>query len=336
MEQLLSRTTKRRSLESFYAAPSPTKSVKAESMFNVISSALIFRVVSFFRLKKPSITIVLTDGTPPCRIAVLVGKLAGAPSLLLLHSGMVGLNYECPNFVVDKIAVSGDFARRILEKCGVKEDKLFVTGRPSYDALVRATERFSKDQICHRLGLNPSKKIIIYTTENLPGRENEIMARAINRAVKKFPEAQLLIKVHPSEPGLSLYTSLSKEYGLNALVTREAPIYEVLFICDVIVTGFSATALDGMILDKPVVTVNLTGMEDPIPYAESGAALGVYKEKGLEEAIGRALYSDETKRKLQEARESFVFDQSFKKDGKATERVVELIERMVETSGSAG
>jgi len=329
VENILLMTQRKRSLESFYVK-TPTKVSKKKSLYvyNFISK-FISHLISAVKMDKPHIVVVLTDGPLPCKIAVLVAKFLNIPSLLLLHVGMIGPKYDCPSFLVDKLAVPGEYARDILIKCGVDRKRLVVTGRPAYDALVRAEEQFKKDEICGKLGLDPTRKIIVHTTENLPLRESEAMVRAICKGVREFSDSQFIIKVHPSELALSMYERVIKDIGLNALITRDANIYEVLYICDVMITGFSATALDAMILDRPVITVNLTGLEDPLPYAESGAATGVYEEKDLVPAIKEVLYDEDARKKLREARGKFVHEQSYKKDGKATERVAELMGQMI-------
>ena len=332
VENILLMTQKKRPLESFYVKP-PPKLPKKKSLYvyNLISK-FISHLINAVKMEKLDIVIVLTDGPLPCKIAVLVARFVNIPSLLLLHVGMVGPKYDCPSFLVDKLAVMGEYARDILIKCGVDKTKLVVTGRPTYDALVRAEEHFEKDEICRKLGLDPTRRIIVYTTENLPPSESEGMVYAICKAVKEFSDSQFIIKVHPSELTLSIYERVIKDIGVDALITRDANIYEVLYVCDVMITGFSATALDAMILDKPVITVNFTGLEDPVPYAESGVAIGVYEERGLVRAIKRGLYEEDARKNLREAREKFVYEQSYKKDGKATERVVELIEQMIQNA----
>jgi len=330
VEEFLSKTTKKRPLEYFYVKPLPRRPKKLNwYVYNFIAK-FIFVLMNAFRMKKPNIIVVLTDSSPPCKIAVLVGKFASIPSLLLLHVGMIGRTYECPSFLVDKIVVTGDFARDVLIRCGVDKNRLVVTGRPSYDALLRAEEHFKKDEICRKLGLDSTKRILVYTTENLPPRESEAVVYAICKAVKEFSGLQFVIKVQLSELSLSMYERIIRDVGVDALINRDANIYEVLYVGDIVLTGFSATALDAMILDKPVVTVNFTGLEDPVPYAESGAAIGVYEERDLVEALKRGLCDEEARERLREARRRFVYEHSYKRDGKATERVVELIEEMVE------
>jgi len=330
VETLLLKTTKKRSLKSFYVKTPPRRPKKINwYVYNSIAK-FISVLMSVFRIKKPDIILVLTDGPLPCKIAVLTGRFARIPSLLLLHVGMIGRNYECPRFLVDKIAVTGEFAKDILIECGVDENRLVVTGRPTYDLLVRAEEHFKKDEICRSLVLDPTKRIIAYTTENLPQNESESMVYAICKAVKEFSGLQFVVKVHPSELDLSMYQRVTRNIGVDALITRDANIYEVLYVSDLVITGFSATALDAMILDKPVITVNFTGLKDPLPFAESGAALGVYEEKDLVPAVKIGLYDKDAGEKLREAREKFVHEHSYRKDGQSTERVIKLIEQMAD------
>ena len=317
-------------MESFYAEAPPKSAKKTRWHVYNLTARLILFLLNVFRLKKPNIIIVLTDSSPPCTIAVLAGRFAKIPSLLLLHVGMIGRTYECPEFLVDKIAVAGEFAKDMLIKCGVDKNRLVVTGRHTYDALVRAEEHFDKNEICRTLGLDPTRRAIVYTTENLPTSESEAMVYAVCKAVKEFSGLQFVIKVHPSELDLSMYQRVTRDIGVDALITRDANIYEVLYVSDIVITGFSATALDAMMLDKPVITVNFTGLEDPLPFAETSAAIGVYEEMDLIAAIKRGLYDEDAREKLREAREKFVYEHSYKRDGKAAERVFKLIEQMVQ------
>lgn len=330
VESLLRRAIRRRSFESFYVNAPPIRQKRINwYVYNFIAK-LVFVLMRLSKVEKPNIILVLTDSTPPSKIAVLVGRIAHVPSLLLHYVGMIGRYYACPSFLVDKIVVTGKFARDMLIRCGIDETKLVVTGRPTYDSLVRRKKYFEKEKICNKLGLDPKKKIVVFTTQPLLHRVDNSQVYAICKAMKEFSGLQFVIKVHPAELSLSNYERITKDIGVNALITRDADIYEVLYVCDVMITGFSATALDAMMLDKPVVTVNFTGLEDPLPFAESGAAIGVYEEKDIIAAIKMGLYDEDTREELRVAREKFVYEHSYKRDGKSTERVVKLIGQMVQ------
>jgi CDP-glycerol glycerophosphotransferase (TagB/SpsB family) len=89
----------------------------------------------------------------------------------------------------------------------------------------------------------------------------------------------------------------------------------------------STVGLEAMLLDKPVITFDPIGTMNP--YAETDAVIGVRKENDLVAAIKGALYDPEVRRKLSEARRKFVYEYAYLQDGKASQRVANLIEKMI-------
>ena len=296
-----------------------------------IISRVIAKIIDISNIEKPNIVITMTDGPSLETIAIQTGRMLNIPSLLL-QVGVIGPNYKCQNFLVDKIAIMGQFSKNVLVKCGVDESKLIVTGRPTYDVLARADEVFDKEKICTELGIAPGKKIILFATENLPPRERDIIFYAACRAINNLSDMDFVIKVHPAELDYAVYGKVANEMGLNPVVTKDINIYEVIYVCDAMITMFSTTALEAMILGKPVITVNLTDMKDPMPYAETGAAIGVYREKDSVPAIEGVLTDRTVQERLAVNRGEFVYAHAYKQDGKATERVANLIDKMIEKS----
>jgi hypothetical protein len=58
----------------------------------------------------------------------------------------------------------------------------------------------------------------------------------------------------------------------------------------------------------------------------------VYKASDLIPAITAALYDEKTRERIKTEGERFVYDHAYKQDGKATERVASLIEKMIKKS----
>ena len=93
------------------------------------------------------------------------------------------------------------------------------------------------------------------------------------------------------------------------------------------ITTFSTSGLEAVVLNKPVITINLTGRPDPVDYAEKGVAIGVYKGKNLYYAINNALYNEDVRKSLLRERKKYKRDYFL--DGKASERISNVIESMV-------
>ena len=305
--------------------------------------------------EKPDIIIVGSEYTNFERAVCIAAKLKGTPTLAIQHGtmhpyhpGYIYLKEDissegsvespyCP--ITDKIAVYGPYAKKILtEISSYPNDSVVITGQPRYDILSKAEEIFNKEKTFEKLNLDKNKKVILWATysHGLTKEENEKYFYVVYSAVKElYDDVQLIVKPHPCECYdykniSSMREKISKEIGFNPIIVD--PFYntfELLHTCDLMITGYSTTGLEAMILDKNVIIMNLIDEQHIIPYVESGAALGVYKEEDLIINIKNTLYDKEIKEKLKKAREKFVYEHAYLQDGKATERVCDLIEDMI-------
>ena len=94
------------------------------------------------------------------------------------------------------------------------------------------------------------------------------------------------------------------------------------------ITISSTTGLEALIMKKPLITVNFSGKPDAMPYAESGAAIGVYKPEDVRPAIKSVLENKDVREKLAKKAKLFIYEQCYKMDGKASERIVDLIKEI--------
>ena len=80
--------------------------------------------------------------------------------------------------------------------------------------------------------------------------------------------------------------------------------------------------MEAVALSKPVIILNLSGETDPVEYVKEGVALGVYREPDLLAALKRLLKDDS---ELAARRDRYIEKYLYKIDGKATQRVIEII-----------
>ena len=306
---------------------------------------LIELMARAIQLEKPDLIFLAGENLSLGKAAVIAAKLNEIPTLAIQH-GNINPNYPeylhtkgevssevapeyCP--LTDKIAVYGPQVKEFLARdCSYPEDTVVVTGQPRYDVLARANEIFSREQFCKRYDLNPSKKVALICTENLPiFEENTVFLRAILKSLRELPEVQVVIKPHHAERG-KWYERIAREEKVHPIVLpKKFNTYLAMYACEVMLAFFSTTITEALILDKPVVVVNLTGKPDPMPYVESGVAIGAYKQEDIAPAIEAALDSKNIGHKLAQARKDFIYQHAYIQDGLATERVTELVEQML-------
>jgi len=276
------------------------------------------------------------------RALFVAGKLKGIPTLAIQHGNIgplhMGYMYSKDNLsahgsiktpycpIPDKIAVYGPFYYDLLTKTSAfPPNAVVITGQPRYDRLAISDEIYSRENFCTRLGLDPHRKIILIATQPIPIRETFI--KSILRGLKNFPEIQIVIKPHPGESDEVYRRAVEEENVKVKMLSEGADTIEALYSCDLLVAAFSTVITEALVLGKLVVTLNLSD-EDLVPYYK-GYVLKVNREQDLPPAIRKALYDEKTKENLRRAGKEFVFNHTYKQDGKATERIVNLVEQMI-------
>lgn len=106
------------------------------------------------------------------------------------------------------------------------------------------------------------------------------------------------------------------------------PLPDLLAKSNVCVTGFSNVAVEAMMLDLPVVCINLTGNPDVLDYVRENAALGVKEVGRLSEALTGALYDEGVRMALWKGRAEFLKKNFYAGDGSASVRIASLIEKV--------
>jgi predicted glycosyltransferase len=249
------------------------------------------------------------------------------------HKNLLFSSFLEDRLLSDYFCVSGSLAESLKRKYLKDTRNLVMTGQPRFDNLVKADKLFDKDEICKRLGLIGDRRILVWATEthSLPLKENRENVEAVCAAVKSLENVGLVVKLHPAE---DQDAPLYKENPSCTLVIVKGSenISESLFVCDAMITKSSTAAIEAAILNKPIIVLNLSGEPDIMPYVKEGVALGVYKKQDLVPAIKQALYDEKTREKLAKVREKFVYEYAYVQDGKASERVAEIVTRAVKGS----
>ena len=280
-------------------------------------------------------------------VAMIVSNLKKIPTLEIQH-GVIhpahiayiftkGDKKDCP--IPNKTAVCGQYHYDLLTKNSIYEpDQVVVTGQPRYDVLFYADKIYSKERFFTEYKINPEHKIVLWTTQchSLSEEENNKNFKAVFKTMQNLKDTTLIIKQHPGEreEDTKMIEEFLSKYEISAVVTpKSSDTYEQLFVCDLMTTQASTTAMEAVALNKPVVILNLSGEPDIVEYVKEGVALGVYKEEDLEPAIVGLLKDDS---ELAKNREKYIEKYLYKIDGKATERVVGVIEGMIKEGRKRG
>lgn len=315
--------------------------------FNTVFGRVVGLLETAHRLletERPDLVVLMYEYGRFERAVVVAARLRGIPVLAIQHgvihpthpgyifspdevsgSGSVQTPF-CP--LPDLTAVYGPYHKKLLTGVSAyPPEAVVVTGQPRYDLLARAEKWYDRHQTLLELHLDPAKRTVLWATQThgLPADENMRNVETVYRALAGLENAQLVVKLHPHEDqGASLYRRDSS-YA-PAIVGRDGDTLALLYACDVLITRHSTVAMEAVALDRPVVILNLSGEPDPVDYVREGVAVGVYRRGELLGALRQLLDSDAP---LAGNRKRYIERNLYRVDGKATERVVEVIDTML-------
>jgi len=234
-----------------------------------------------------------------------VAKAMGIPTIEVQHGLLTPMSvYAEP--VSDWIAAGGDSGKKVYVGAGVPEDKVVVTGFPRND--VYHSAQTNGHQGCS----------VLFATNPLNAARNLSIIRVLSQLCDS-----VVVKPHPSEKA-TLYLPLAKS-NLNVRVRDSGEdIAPMIADCDVLVMEDSSVGIEAAMMSKPIVNISI-GHISISPYVSAGIAVDGSSLDTLGSAIDSALRDSHS---IAGQRERFVYDYAYLQDGKAAERVAELIERV--------
>ena len=276
------------------------------------------------------------------RIIALTAKQAGIPTLVIQH-GLLAERHVYTKLYPDKIALWGKAGIEWYGAYGNNISKCIVTGKPSHDLVYFKKDDYEKisQEALLKIGADPTKETILYIASFFKDvehlicpyyfKDSEYMALgSILKIVQYFPEKQWIIKMHPFDLiGVdSLLNAKLKTKYPNVFVTKDVNIIHLIKNSSLVISSlFSSAALDAVIFNKPVITLNFYKREDLIPFAQRGVALSVSTPEELYEAVKRIFVDKKLRDYFASNRKSFIYDYACNLDGKSTQRVINLIKK---------
>jgi CDP-glycerol glycerophosphotransferase (TagB/SpsB family) len=234
---------------------------------------------------------------------------------------------DCP--VPDRTAVFGDAARRFLEERGhYAPGSLVVTGSPKFDELLEAARSWDREALRARFGIAPEERLVVVASRYRGIRETfQSIGSAfasLLRAIEAMGGVRCLVKPHPAEKP-DAYEADVRRTGVerSRVLAPGADLMELLHASDALVTVESLSAVEALVLGRPVLILNMpTNLRELV---EQGVALGVAAGEDPGPPLRSLLFDRDAAARLAAARERYLSDLAMGVDGRATRRILELV-----------
>jgi UDP-N-acetylglucosamine 2-epimerase len=296
---------------------------------------------------KPTMLVGMEDITPIRRAITRVCRINRIPSLVIQHGAYgpdVG-GFEVFPLEADKQAVWGVNSRNWSIEKGKSPESEVITGNPRYDriAAIKTGSTVKTDNVHQLLGLNTRSGIVLIATQwyqpisaCYAPEDIEAFIWCALSALRDIAGIQIVVKLHPAFwlEYMALTQAIAVELGIDDLIITEKFLFELLEMCDVLITQTSTVGLEAILLDKPVIIFGEGEVVDSGAWSQSDAVIRVRRVEDLPRAVEDALHSEEVRAKLAGAREVFVRDYIYSQDGKASFRIANLIRSMIDHSSN--
>jgi hypothetical protein len=273
------------------------------------------------------------------RAAVAACQSHGVPSVAVQHGILYPRYYsylhrpgegDCPR--PDRTAVFGEAARRFLIEHGrYAPESLVVTGSPKFDDLVRAAGAWDRAAVRRRHGLAEGERLVVVASRYRGIREtHQSIGSAfpgLVAAVESLDGVRCVVKPHPAEAEGEYAADIRRA---GATRVRMAPpgtdLMPLLHAADALVTVESLSAVEALVLGRPVVILNLpTNLRSLV---DAGVAVGVARGADPASALRDVLFDAAVAERLQAARVRYLSDVAAGVDGRATARILRLLNDM--------
>ena len=282
--------------------------------------------VVFNKMKFRSL-LVAADSAPFNNVACNVADYRKIPtySIPQVYIKFQKIGTVLPN--ASKIFVSGEHVKKEFVRLGMDKEKIIITGNPRYDYIKKNTPEGNA---------KTSKKIIVVAMSRWHEKDPQWMTQLIQFCNKN--SLDILIKVHPM---YKFYTNneFSEELiekikqncsGLKFVISYDMDLKEILPKTSVLITEYSIVAVEAAFNEIPVIVTNINRNKDDEyskGYQKEGIAIHTSTITELCNSITKILDDKETGLKLKEAIKQFNYNYNYLHDGKATERILNTLER---------
>lgn len=288
-------------------------------------------VERLFNIETPKIIIVTNEREFNARICAIAARRKKIRSIGLIREMFADLPDRDPPLYTDKEIVDGKYSYELLLKRGISPDKLIISANPRWDELFFKKEHPQKEAICDKLNINSDKKLIVLTTTFLSPymrkEEYKKLIKNVCAALKGDFLCHLVIKLHPADNNGNLAYAVCRETGIeNVTIIRDIDIFDLISASTLLITSYSTAGLEAIMMDKPVMAVNLSMVRPEMsPFVSAGVAVGVYKEEALAGALKDILENRQLQEKLKIARQRFIPEYIQNFDGRAARTIAGII-----------
>ena len=262
-----------------------------------------------------------------------------------VNKSSILLEHGAPNFVPeisrfdihrgyenfrDFIGVWGDIQKEyVIKYKKILEKRVLVTGSPRHDEFFKKRKKFNEKESGKTIVLVPHAPDASNgqsTTSTYGKIENSL--RNIINIIKKYPEVELIVKLHPTQEQNNEYIK-----KMIQKIDPSIPLFQlelsqdILKKCDTMINIYtevmpSSILTEALILNIPVLNVVLLDKIYDFEFVKEKAVLSTFNDEKLEENIEKIIFDKKFRVELNHNSKKYI-DRYFSNQGVSSQKFVE-------------
>lgn len=271
------------------------------------------------RAERPGVVFVKGDGPIPNRTFVTVANDNNVPTMILQHGkGQSSRRFSVPS---RHVAVWGELGAEFYSQKGQDSEDVTVTGAPHFDALQETS--FDESEIRSNLGIPATHDVVMLASQTYSKDIRQRILDVLVESVESRTDVTLLLRPHPRDE-----TTLLEKYDRTADVptvrASDTNIHDLIAVSDVVCSVDSTVLFEAGLLDTPALVLDFTGREIQPFWRTEGYTVVSHADE-LPEVIRRILEDSDFYETVIDSQPGFGSRYAMNGDGRATERVVDLL-----------
>jgi len=169
---------------------------------------------------------------------------------------------------VDHAIVGSELDLPYVLRCGIERSAISITGYPDYDHYVLLDRDACRAEVEGRIPSASGRPLVVFTsqykTSGFPDAARLRNFDALLATARAMPEVEFVAKLHPRMEAVPLV-----ELPRNVVLEQHTDTARLIKAADVLVTFWSTTAVEAILLGTPLVQLNATALPDFLDLSTS-------------------------------------------------------------------
>ena len=275
------------------------------------------------------------------RCMSIIASRMNIPTLVIQH-GVSGQPLGMVPTFSTKVALWGKISQDYFKNYGLESKKIIITGAPRLDKYVFLNKNKHlmnsiKETVYNEFSIEKTKKLILLTTTHntyykrsnamdLNHYEVEKMYNMVFNAMKNLPNSHLIIKLRQNDIDKEIAFKIKELLKIkNVSIIDNYNIANLIVSCDCLISGYSTTVIEAMLLEKPIVIIDFRKNAEAIPLSQYNIGYKASNDKELLNGINNSFDNPI----LLENYEMFLKDYLYQIDGMSTNRVIKVVNNLL-------